>query len=177
MNFLDRSLPWFWQWLITCLLSAVYFSKLCLLKFCVQISSLQLPPPLVCSEHSVLSAACPFQFLFYYSAFFCFFCRAGVSLSRELYWFIPGVAVGIPLAAYLLNCWSASPKQVWIRCLAAWEPSCFLSVTWCREALYRLGGQGLRVLPLLGGFFLPRVAIVSQQDFWLTELTLSAFSL
>jgi hypothetical protein len=34
------------------------------------------------------------------------------SLSRGLCWFIPGVAVGIPCAAYLITCWSVSPKQV-----------------------------------------------------------------
>jgi hypothetical protein len=60
----------------------------------------------------------PFQFLVYYYYFF-FFCRAGVSLSRGLCWLIPGTAVGIPHAAYLVTCWSASHKQVWSQCLAA----------------------------------------------------------
>jgi hypothetical protein len=45
------------------------------------------------------------------------------------------------------------------------EPSWFLSVTWYGEALCGLGVQGVGVLLLLGGFFLPRVAPVSQEDF------------
>jgi hypothetical protein len=89
----------------------------------------------------------------------------GVSLSGGLCWFIPGVAVGILHASYLLTCWSASPKQVWSWHLAAWEPSCFLSITCCGEALYGLGVQGVGVLFLLGVFFLPSVAPESQQDF------------
>jgi hypothetical protein len=74
-------------------------------------SSLSLPPSLVPSKHPALFAACPFQFLVCYSIFFC---RVGVSLSWGLCWFIPGVAVGIWWATYLLTCWSASPKQVWM---------------------------------------------------------------
>jgi hypothetical protein len=74
--------------------------------------------------------------------FFFFFCRAGVSLSRGLCWFIPGVAVGILHAAYLLTYWSASPKQVWSQHLAAWEPSCFLSVMWLEKLCI---GWGFRV--------------------------------
>jgi hypothetical protein len=72
---------------------------------------------------------------------FVFWGALEVSLSRGECWFIPGVAVGIPHAAYLLTCWSASPKQVWIWHLAVREPSCFLSVMWCGEGLYRLGVQ------------------------------------
>jgi hypothetical protein len=34
----------------------------------------------------------------------------------------------------------------------AQDSSCFLSVTWCGEALYGLGVQGVRVLILHGGF-------------------------
>jgi hypothetical protein len=86
-------------------------------------------------------------------------------LYRELCWFIPGVAVGIPYDTYLLTCWSASPKQVWSSCLVAQELSCFLSVRWHVEALYGLGFQGVGLLILLGGFFLPSVAPVSQQNF------------
>jgi hypothetical protein len=36
---------------------------------------------------------------------------------------------------------------------------------WHGEALYGLGAQGFGVLILLGGFFLPSVAQVSQQNF------------
>jgi hypothetical protein len=35
----------------------------------------------------------------------------------------------------------------------AWESSCFLSVTWHGESLYRLEVWGVGVLLLLGGFF------------------------
>jgi hypothetical protein len=109
------------------------------------------------------SAAGPFQFLVYYGVF-CFVCGVGVSLSRGLCWFIPGVTVGISHDAYLFTWWSASPKQVWSQCLVAWELSCFLSVMWCGEALFRMAVRGVGVFLLLGGF-------------WLMELTLSASSL
>jgi hypothetical protein len=131
-------------------------------------------PSPMCSEHPTPSAAYPFQFLVYYSVFFS---QVGVRLSRKLFWFIPGVAVGILHATYLLTCWSASPKQVWSWHLVAWEPSCFLSVTWHGETLYGLGVQGVRILILLGGFFSAKWAPVSPQNFWFTELTLSASAL
>jgi hypothetical protein len=39
-----------------------------------------------------------------------------------------------------------------------WQnPSCFLSVTWYREALYGLGVQGVEALIPLGAFFLTSV--------------------
>jgi hypothetical protein len=118
----------------------------------------------VCSEHPALSAVCPFQFLVYFSVSFSF-CGVGVSLSRGLCWFIPGVAVGVPCTTYLLTCWSVSPKQVWSRQLAAWGPSWFLNVTWCGEAMCGLEAWGVRFLLILGGFFLPSVVPASQQDF------------
>jgi hypothetical protein len=68
------------------------------------------------------------------------------------------------LGAHLLVC-QMSPKQVWSQHLAAREPSCFLSVTWLGEALYWLGFQGVKILILLGAFFLPSVAPASQLDF------------
>jgi hypothetical protein len=99
----------------------------------------------------------PLYYVFLFSSlfiiqFFFFFLRSRVSLLRGLCWFIPGVAVGIPGVTYLLTC-SASPKQFWSQCLAAWEPSCFLSVKWHGEALYGMGVQGIGVLLFLGGFF------------------------
>jgi hypothetical protein len=36
---------------------------------------------------------------------------------------------------------------------------------WHGEALYGLGVQGVKILILLGAFFLPSVAPVSQQEF------------
>jgi hypothetical protein len=83
---------------------------------------------------------------------FFFFCEADVSLSRGLWWFIPGVAVGVPCAAYLLTCWSASPKQVRSWHLAVQEPSWLLCILWCGETICRLGFGGVEVLPLLGVF-------------------------
>jgi hypothetical protein len=71
-------------------------------------------------------------------------------------------------AAYLLTCWSASPKQAWSWHLVAWEPSCFLNATWHGEVLDRLGVRGFGVLLIPGGFFLfllPSVAPASQEDF------------
>jgi hypothetical protein len=84
---------------------------------------------------------------------FSFFCGAGVILSRGLYWLIPGVAVGVLCAAYLLTCWSASPQQVWSWHLVAQEHSCFLNVMWCGETLYWMGVWGVGVLLSLGVLF------------------------
>jgi hypothetical protein len=44
-------------------------------------------------------------------------------------------------------------KQVWSWCLAAREPSWFLSVIWCGEALNGLGAKFVGVLLLLVVFF------------------------
>jgi hypothetical protein len=168
----NQSLPDFRQWLITRLLPAVSCCRLCSLKVCVQSSSL--PSPLLpCAQ-----ATPPSLLRVLYSSLFIiqnfFFCGAGVSLSRELCWFVPEVAVGVTGAAYLLICWSASPKKVWSWCLAALEPSSFLNVTWHGEALCRLGVRGVGVFLLLGVFFLPSMALVSQQDFLFKEFMLSA---
>jgi hypothetical protein len=104
-------------------LSASYFYKFCLLKFHVAFSSLPLPPfsgelkaphLLYCMSFSVPCLV--FSFVF---------ARWG-QFVQGLCWFIPGVAVGVPRATYLLTGWSVSPKQVWSPHLAAWEPSCFL---------------------------------------------------
>jgi hypothetical protein len=65
------------------------------------------------------------------------------------------------LFAHLLVCWM-SPEQVWSPHLAVWEPSCFLSVMWCRETFYGLGVQGVKALIPLGAFFLASVAPASQ---------------
>jgi hypothetical protein len=65
-----------------------------------------------------------------------------------------------------------SHKQVWGQ-QWQWQPTCFLSVTWCEEAFYRLGVQGVEVLILLGALFPPSVAPVSQQGFGVMELMLS----
>jgi hypothetical protein len=58
-----------------------------------------------------------------------------------------------------------SPKQVWSWYLVVQEPSCFLSVTWCGEAFYRLAVQGIKILILFGALFPPSAAPASQQEF------------
>jgi hypothetical protein len=131
-----------------------------------------LPP--CCVSFSVPCLLFSFRFFVFV---FVFFCEAGVSLSRGLCWFVPGVAVGVPCAAYLLTCWSESPKQIWSRHLLAQEPSWFLSVTWCGEALCGLWAQGVGVLLLLDGVFPPSRGSAPQQDFWFTEVMLSTSSL
>jgi hypothetical protein len=132
-------LPYFRQWLICCQLLAIYFYRLCLLKVCMEDSSLLLLLSLVHSKYPAPSAACPFQFLVYYLVFF-FLCGAGVILSRWLCLFIPGVAVGVLHATYLLTCWSVSPKQIWSWHLAVEEPSWFLCVMW-HGGTVRAGGS------------------------------------
>jgi hypothetical protein len=121
----------------------------------------------------VLSASCPLCCMFLFSSLFIiqFFSFWGTGVS------LPSGSMGIPCAAYLLTCWSVSPKQIWSWCLAVRETSCFLSVTWHGEAFYRLGVQGVGVLLLLSVFFLPRVAPASQQTFWFMKLMLSVSSL
>jgi hypothetical protein len=93
--------------------------------------SLPLPLSLESSRCPTLFSMCPFQFL----VFILFFFWAVVRLSRGLHWFIPVVAVRIPCATYLLTCWSVSPMQVRIWCLAAQEPSLFLCITWHGEVM------------------------------------------
>jgi hypothetical protein len=116
MSFVDCSLPYFRQRLISHPLSA----RLPFLALFTESSwgdqLLALPPSPVHSVHPAPSAACSFSvpclfFLFFFAG------RGSVQgsvlgLSRGLCWFIPGLAVGIPHTAYLLTCWSASSKQM-----------------------------------------------------------------
>jgi hypothetical protein len=101
-----------------------------------------LPLLLQSSRRPAHFAMCLFQFFVYSVFWFFLFCGAEVSVSRGLCWFIPGVGVGIPLAAYLLTCWSAFPKQVRSQHLLEWEPSWFLHITWHGEAMCRLEVRG-----------------------------------
>jgi hypothetical protein len=90
-------------------------------KFMQRSAPCTFPPSLVLLEYPAPYAACSFSVSCLLFSFF--FCRVvvGVSLSRGLFWFIPGVAVGIPHFAYLLTCWS-------VRCL----PSRFgAGIWWC----------------------------------------------
>jgi hypothetical protein len=156
-------------------LPATFSSRLCLLKVCLGDAlslfsasncvvsvylklrvGLSHPPSPMPPRHPTPFAKCPFQFLVYYSVFWFYFCfcfpRAGVRLSRELSWFYPRGAVGIPPASYFCTCWSTSPRQVRSWHLVVQVPSWFFSVTWHGEALHSLGVRGVGVLFLLGGF-------------------------
>jgi cytochrome c oxidase subunit IV len=73
--------------------------------------------------------------------------------------FILGVAGGILCEAWCSSIGLLNVSQ------AGLEPSCFLSVMWCREALYGLGVQGVEVLILLVTLLLPIVTPASQQYF------------
>jgi hypothetical protein len=102
-RFLDHYLPYFRQHLITCPLSTHLSFQALFTESSWGDQLLVLPP-----FSGALRAPCPlccvflFSFLFIIQVFF-FFAEWGISLSRGLCWFIPGVAVGIPRAAYLLT--------------------------------------------------------------------------
>jgi hypothetical protein len=129
------------------------------------------------AQSSLLCVLFSCLFIIQFFIFVFVFCRAGVSLCSGLCWFIPGVAVGILHAAYLLSCWSASPKQVRSWHLVVQEPSWFLHISWCGEGMWGLGVQGYQSFASSWWFFLPGVSVGTQQDFYFTELMLSASSL
>jgi hypothetical protein len=179
---------WLWMlltgsalWTFTCIFQAVTyrlptvgppaFPTFVYWKF-VEICSLHLP--LLHCDFSFLPCllCASFQFIFNCSFFFCI----GVSLPKGLCWLISGVAGGIPCDAWCSPDWSSECLPSRFRA-GVWrwqQPSCFLSVTCCGEAFYRLGAQGIEVLIFLSALYLPSVAPVSQQDFWFTECTLCA---
>jgi hypothetical protein len=175
MSFVDRCLPYFRQWLITHLLSRpLPFQPL----FTESLHEDQLltPPPF----SGVLTAPCPLCCVFLFSSLFIiqfFFTeqRRGQSAQGAMLIY-PRGGWGNTVWCLVLTCLvcQMSPKQFRSWLMAVQEPSCFLSVTWHGAALYRLGVQGVYVLTLLGAFFLPSVAPAPQQEFWFTELTLSA---
>jgi hypothetical protein len=121
-------------------------------------SALCLSPLLHCTYSTLSPLLCAsFQFLFIIAQFLfvCLWgrgslCPAGLSQG----WL---GKYHVMLCVHLFIC-RMSPKQVWSWHLAMREPSCFLSVLWCGEALYGLGIQGVEVLILLGALFLPGVA-------------------
>jgi hypothetical protein len=146
-----------------------YFCRLCLLKVYMESSSLILTPSPVCWTHPALSAACPFQFLVYYSVFWFFFLRGGgQSVQGTMLVYSRGGhgSTVCYLFAHLLVCVSQAGLELvsggvgalgFFQCNVVWR-----SFVWA----------GVRVLLLLCGFFLPSVALGSQQDFWFTELML-----
>jgi hypothetical protein len=99
----DHCLPYFRQCLITLPLPGhLPFQSL----FTESLHGDQvLAPP---SSSIVLRAPCPLCSMFLFISLFIiqvfFLLGGGVSLSRGLCWFIPGVAMGVPCAAYLLTC-------------------------------------------------------------------------
>jgi hypothetical protein len=113
-------------------LSAVYFSKFCLLKVCKEISNLPLPPSPMHSEHPALSAVCPFQFLVYYSGFFCvvFLQGGGHSVQGAMLVYPRGGNTVCHLFAHLLVCISQAGLEpvsggtgalLFSQCKVAWR--------------------------------------------------------
>jgi hypothetical protein len=139
------------------------FPAICLLKVHVEISSL-LFPLLWCTASCLLCCMFVFSSLFIVQCFF-FSGWGGQSVQGAML-FIPGVTVAIPRDSWCSPVGLPNVSQAVLeRCLAVWEPSCFLSVTWCGEAFHRLGVQDVELLILLGALFPPSVAPVSQQYF------------
>jgi hypothetical protein len=152
MNFVVCYQPYFRQWLITCLLSRGDYLLAPPPFFSARSES---SPPLLCSS---------FQFIVNHSGFF--LC-AEVSLPRELFWFVPGVAGGILCDAWHSPLWSAEclPSRFGTGNWLQWQPTCFLSVMWLGVAFHGIRVQGVIVLNFLGPLFPPSVAPVSQQSF------------
>jgi hypothetical protein len=99
----------------------------------------------------------------FFHVFFFFAGRGGQSV-QGLCWFIPGwvweyhmLLICPPVG--LLDVSQAGSEP------AVQEPSCFLSVTWHGEALYRLGVQGVKVLILLDFFFSAKCASILSAKF------------
>jgi hypothetical protein len=98
----------------------------------------------------LFSVAC-LLFSIFCCCYFYFLWDRGGSVQGAMM-FYPRCGCGSTTAAYLITCWSVSPKQVRSQCLVAWELSCFLCISWRGEAMCGLGCRGVRVLPLLVGF-------------------------
>jgi hypothetical protein len=89
--------------------------------------------------------------------------------AQGLSWFIPEVGVGICVICALtcLVC-RMSCRQAWSQWWQLWcwwQPSSFLSVMCCGEALHRLGTQGVKCLILVGALFLLSMTPTSQRVF------------
>jgi hypothetical protein len=141
-----------------------------------EISSLLLPFSGAFSVFLSLSLCARLQFTVYCSVFFegvsvCPWSCAGLSLGwlgefhviRGTYLFIlPNVVELVAVAA---------PMVAAAAVVAAHKCS---RVMWCGDTFLGPGVQGVEVLILLGALFLPRVTSVSQQDFGVMDLALSA---
>jgi hypothetical protein len=112
MSFVDRYLPNFKQWLITCLLSALLPLQSLLAEGSHEISYVSLLHSPVCLKHPAPLLSVPFQFLVTIQVYLFIYLFWGVlSLSRGLCWFIPGVAVGMPHDAWCSPVWSPNVSQ------------------------------------------------------------------
>jgi hypothetical protein len=90
MSFVGCYLPYFRQWLITSLLSALFLFSPCLLNVLKEISSFHLPPSLVHLQHPAPLLCVPFQFIVYL-----LFCGVGGQSAQGAMLVYPGVAGGI----------------------------------------------------------------------------------
>jgi hypothetical protein len=132
----NHHLPYFRQCLICCLLPAAYFCRLCLLKVCMESSSLPLPSSLVYSMHPALSAAVP-------CLLFSFFCGAGQSVQGAMLVYPKGGCGSSVccLCAHLLVCvcqGSLEPASGGMGVLLV--PQC--NMVW--RSFVRAGGLGCR---------------------------------
>jgi hypothetical protein len=109
-----------------------------------------------------------FQFLVFYSVFVVVVvCRAWVSLSRGLWWFIPGVAMGIPAMV-----WISQAGLELASCGTGALPFSQCIVVW--RSFVQAGGSGF---DSSWWFFSAKCGSSIQQNFWLMELILSASAL
>jgi hypothetical protein len=130
------------------------------------------PPPLSRAQGALPSLLCVFfffSFFFIIQVFFPFFPGQG-SVCPGGY---ADLSQGVPHANYLLTWWSSKQDRSWH--LAAWEPSWFLHLTWCGDAMHRLGVWRCQSFASSWSF-LPGVSPASLQVFTLGSM-LSASSL
>jgi hypothetical protein len=186
----DCYLPYFKQWLITCLLSAIYFCRLCFLKVHTEFSSLPFSPSLVqrlvshlllqalftesshgdqllaplpslvCSDHPTLSAACTFQFLVYYSVFLWGW---GQSVPVMLVYPRGGCGnIACHLFAHLLVCVSQADLELVSGGMGALRFS-QCNVVW--KSFVCAGGSGCQSFASSWCFFPAKCGSTSEQDF------------
>jgi hypothetical protein len=113
--------------------------------------------------HPTPSAACSYSvpcLLFSFVSFV----GQWVSLSRGLFLFIPGVAVGIPHATYLLTVGLLDASQAGLEPASASAEAPLFSQYNVAQRSFRTvwGVQGVEALMPLSAFFLPSVALAFQ---------------
>jgi hypothetical protein len=170
MNFVDHYLPYFRQQLIT---HPTAFPLFVYWKF-MQRSAPCFFPFLQCAQSTPTpSVACSFSVLYYWVLFL----RGGSqSVQGAMLVYHRGGCGNTVccLFAHLLACISQAGLELasgsigallFSQCNVAWR-----SFVWA-------GGSECRSFDSFWCFFLPNVALASQQDFWFMELTLSASAL